>query len=82
MRRCAGWTRSKTSPALTQAGQGVRTELILGLQSAAEGISLTGLVDKLFHETGYIAELQAEKTVEAEARSRKPQRVSLGGQGV
>ena len=38
------------------------TELILGLQSASEGMSLTGLVDKLLQETGYIAELQAEKT--------------------
>lgn len=44
------------------------TELILGLQQAAQGISLTGLVDRLLHETGYIAELQAEKSVEAEAR--------------
>jgi len=44
------------------------TELILGLRNAAAGMSLTGLVDKILKETGYIAELQAERTLEAEAR--------------
>ena len=44
------------------------TQLILDLRQAAEGMSLTGLVDKLLRDTGYIAELQAEKSVEAEAR--------------
>src|SRR5690606_28778291 len=44
------------------------TELILALREAAEGLSLTGLVDKVLRDTGYIAELQAEKSVEAEAR--------------
>lgn len=44
------------------------TELILGFREAAEGLSLTGLVDKVLRDTGYIAELQAEKSVEAEAR--------------
>jgi ATP-dependent DNA helicase PcrA len=44
------------------------TELILGFREVAEGLSLTGLVDKVLRDTGYIAELQAEKSVEAEAR--------------
>src|SRR5690606_39843716 len=44
------------------------TQLILDLRQAAEGMPLTGLVDKLLRDTGYIAELQAEKSVEAEAR--------------
>src|SRR5690606_7733353 len=44
------------------------TQLILDLRQAAEGMSLTRLVDELLRDTGYIAERQAEKSVEAGAR--------------
>lgn len=43
-------------------------ELIDNFRVFAETSSLTALVDRVLHDSGYIAELQNERTVEAEAR--------------
>ena len=43
-------------------------DLIEELRAAAEGLSLTGLVDQVLHRTGYLKELEEERTVEAQAR--------------
>ena len=43
-------------------------ELIDSLRSSVEGLSLTGLVDKVLHDSGYLKELESERTVEAQAR--------------
>lgn len=42
--------------------------LIEELREASTGISLTGLVDKVLHQTGYLRELEADKSVESQAR--------------
>ncbi len=43
-------------------------DLIESLRMVSESVSLTGLVDKVLHQTGYLRELEADKSVESQAR--------------
>ena len=55
------------TPSFAKKVQGF-VELIEAFRAAAPGLSLTGLVDKVLHDSGYLRELEAERSVEAEAR--------------